>query len=409
MSIVVIGAGPAGMTVAETVRSFDRAVPITVVTGEPFPPYSPPAMADHFLTGREEPLFWMGRDVAGRLGLEVRDDATVRAVRAEAHEVELADGTVLGYDRLVIASGSRLHAPLAGVELPGIHDFKSLRAARALLERVRCGEVRSALVVGAGFIGTEVALLLADLGVRVTMVERLDWIMPRMLDAETAAIVARLVRERGVELRFGLDASAFAGTTAVEGLVLEGGEVVTADAYVAATGVRPHTEFLAGSGIDVGWGIRVDDHLQTSAPDVWAAGDVVEAPDRLTGERYVHALFPNAVTQAEVVGRNLVGRDTVYEGAENVNSLKHVGLPVMAVGAASGEEEIRWRSGDVLRKVFLTDGRIVGFRLTGDIRSGGILRSLMLTGRDVKPWVGRLADPRFGMGELVFEALPALS
>ncbi len=405
MRIVIIGAGPAGITVAETIRRFDRSVPITIISAESFPPYSPPAMADHFLTGRDEPLFWKGRDVADRLALDVREATLVRAVRLAAKEVELVDGTVLAWDRLVIASGSGLYAPLEGNDLPGIHDFKSLRAARALLGRVRAGEVRTALIVGAGFIGMEIALLLADLGVQVTIVELQDRVIPRMLDVETAAIVARQARSRGVELRLGTEAKAFIGSTAVDGVLLADGDALTADAYIAATGVRPHTEFLQGSGIETAWGLRVDDHLRTSAADVWAAGDVVEAPDRLTGEPYVHAIFPNAVSQAEVVGRNLVGLDTVYPGAESMNSLKHLGLPVMAVGAPSGDEEFRWRSGDVVRKVFVSDGRIVGFRLAGDIRAGGVLHSLMVSGRSLRGFAHRLADPGFGIGEVVGRAI----
>ena len=407
MSIVIIGAGPAGITVAETIRRFDRDVPITVISAESFPPYSPPAMADHFLTGRDDPLYWMGRDVGERLGLDVRDDRVVASVLPDAHEVVLADGSTVPFDRLVIASGSRLHADLPGNELRGIHDFKSLRAARALLDRVRRGEVRTALIVGAGFIGMEIALLLADLGIRVTMLERLGWVMPRILDPETAGIAARIARERGVELRLGAEVSRFLGTDVVEGVEMADGAVLTADAYVAATGVKPHLEFLAATGIDAGWGIRVDDHLRTSVRDVWAAGDVVEAADRLTGERYVHAIFPNAVAQGEVVGRNLVGLETTYPGAESMNSLKHLGLPILAVGAMTGDEEFRWRNGDVLRKVFVTDGRIVGFRLTGDIGGGGILRSLMLTGRDVGGRLRHIADPGAGMAEIVFGALPA--
>ena len=407
MSIVIIGAGPAGITVAETIRRFDRDVPITVISAESFPPYSPPAMADHFLTGRDDPLYWMGRDVGERLGLDVRDDRVVASVLPDAHEVVLADGSTIPFGRLVIASGSRLHADLPGNELPGIHDFKSLRAARALLDRVRRGEVRTALIVGAGFIGMEIALLLADLGIRVTMLERLGWVMPRILDPETAGIAARIARERGVELRLGAEVSRFLGTDVVEGVEMADGAVLTADAYVAATGVKPHLEFLAATGIDAGWGIRVDDHLRTSVRDVWAAGDVVEAADRLTGERYVHAIFPNAVAQGEVVGRNLVGLETTYPGAESMNSLKHLGLPILAVGAMTGDEEFRWRNGDVLRKVFVTDGRIVGFRLTGDIGGGGILRSLMLTGRDVGGRLRHIADPGAGMAEIVFGALPA--
>jgi NAD(P)H-nitrite reductase large subunit len=407
MSIVIIGAGPAGITVAETIRRFDRDVPITIISAESFPPYSPPAMADHFLTGRDDPLYWMGRDVGERLDLDVRADRVVASVRPDAQEVVLADGSTVPFGRLVIASGSRLHADLPGNELRDIHDFKSLRAARALLDRVRRGEVRTALIVGAGFIGMEIALLLADLGIRVTMLERLGWVMPRILDLETAGIAARVARERGVELRLGAEVSRFLGTDVVEGVEMADGAVLTADAYVAATGVKPHLEFLAATGIDAGWGIRVDDHLRTSVRDVWAAGDVAETADRLTGERYVHAIFPNAVAQGEVVGRNLVGLDTTYPGAESMNSLKHLGLPILAVGAMTGDEEFRWRNGDVLRKVFVTNGRIVGFRLTGDIGGGGILRSLMLTGRDVGGRLRHIADPGAGMAEIVFGALPA--
>ena len=114
------------------------------------------------------------------------------------------------------------------------------------------------------------------------------------------------------------------------------GELVTADLYIAATGVKPNVSFLAGSGVAHEWGITVDDHLRTTAPGIWAAGDVVEAPDRATGEAYVHAIFPNAVDQARVVAANMLGGDVAYAGAESMNSLKHLGLPIMAVGAMEG-------------------------------------------------------------------------
>jgi NAD(P)H-nitrite reductase large subunit len=176
---------------------------------------------------------------------------------------------------------------------------------------------------------------------------------------------------------------------------------------VAATGVKPNVSFLTGSGIEAAWGITVDDHLRTTVPDVWAAGDAVEAADRATGERYVHAIFPNAVDQARVVAANMLGGDVTYAGAESMNSLKHLGLPIMAVGAMAGADEIRWRRGDVLRKVFVTDGRVVGFRLTGDISGGGFLRTLLARGDDVRRFGSRLARPGLGVGDLVLGALSA--
>jgi len=405
MGVVIVGSGPAGITAAETLRRYDRTSPVTVVSDEPYPPYSPPAMADHFLTGREETLFWKGRDVCQRLGVDERRGMGVVAVRADRREVVLEGGDVVDYDVLVLASGSRLYAPVEGSDLPGVYNFKSLRAASALVERVRSGEARTALIVGAGFIGIEIALLLADLGVEVTVVELLDRVMPRMLDAETAEIVRRAIEGRGVAVRLNLEARAFVGEREARGVRVASGEVLTADLYIAATGVKPNIGFLEGSGIEMGWGVPVDDHLRTSVPGVYAAGDVAEAPDRLTGERYVHAIFPNAVAQGRVVAHNVLGRDTLYEGAEIMNSLGHVGLPVMAVGSMVGAEELRWRRGDTLRKIFLDDGRIVGFRLTGDIGAAGVYRSLMLRRVDVGRYAGRLLAPGFGVGSSVWSAI----
>jgi NAD(P)H-nitrite reductase large subunit len=407
MKVLIVGAGPAGIVAAEVLRTADPSIELEMVTREPYPPYSPPALADYAMTGRSETLFWKGRDVCDRLGITYNSPAVVASVDPADHRVSLADGTTVDYDVLLIAAGSRLHAPVRGAELPGVHDFKSLAAADTILGRVRRREARSAVIVGAGFIGMEVALLLADLGVHVTMVGRRTWVMPRMLDPETAEIAKRAMTARGIELRLGVEATEFVDRDGqAAGVRLASGEVLTADLCAAATGVKPNIEFLEGSGIATGWGVTVDDHMRTSIPDVWAAGDVVEAPDRATGQIYVHAIFPNAVDQARVAAANIVGGDVRYAGAESMNSLKHLGLPIMAVGAVEGPEELRWRVGDRLRRVFLDRGHIVGFRFAGEIASGGLLRSLMLRGDDVGRFADRLAAPGFSEADLV---LPAIS
>jgi nitrite reductase (NADH) large subunit len=407
MKVLIIGAGPAGIVAAETIRSTDPLVDLDMITSEPYPPYSPPAMADYFLTGRAETLYWKGLDVCDRLDINYHANTTVASVVPDRHVVKTVDGRSLPYDRLLIASGSHLHAPVEGSELPGVHDFKSLRAAQRIVERVRRSEVKTALIVGAGFIGMEIALLLADLGVDVTVVGRRGWVMPRMLDPETAEIAGRAMERRGVTLRLGTEATRFIERDdRVVGVELVSDERLTADIYIAATGVKPNLDFLHGAGITVDWGLTVDRHLRTSASDVWAAGDAVAAPDRLTGQPYVHAIFPNAVEQARVAATNMLGGDVAYGGAETMNSLKHLGLPIMAVGSAEAPDEMRWRDGDLLRKVFLDSGRVVGFRFTGDISAGGILRTLMLRGDDVRRYGRRLVQPGFSEADI---ALPAMS
>ena len=406
MKVVIIGSGPAGIVAAEELRLADPSVELEMVTQEPYPPYSPPAMADHFLTGRGEPLFWKGPDIAERLGIAYRSPARVTGIDPAGRSVQLEDGARLAYDALLIASGSRLHAPIEGAELPGVHDFKSLAAAEAIMARVRRREATSALIVGAGFIGMEIALLLADLGVRVAIVGRRTWVMPRMLDAETAEIAGRAMVARGIELRLGVEATGFVERDGrAVGVLLADGRILTADLYVAATGVKPNLAFLEGSAVARDWGIAVDDHLRTTVSGIWAAGDVVEAADRATGKAYVHAIFPNAVDQARVVAANIAGGDVAYPGAESMNSLKHLGLPIMAVGAMEGPDELRWRDGDELRKVFLDGGRVVGFRFAGDISGGGLLRSFLLRGEDVRRFGRRLVRPGFGMGEIVLPAM----
>ena len=164
------------------------------------------------------------------------------------------------------------------------------------------------------------------------------------------------------------------------------------------TGVKPNIEFLEGSAVETEWGVVVDDYLLTNIPDIYAAGDVAEAKDRITGERYVHSIFPNAVAQGQVAAYNLLGFNVPYEGADSMNSLKHLALPILAVGAMEGDEVLRVRRGDALRKVYLKDDRIVGFRLAGDVSGAGILRSLMIRRSNVRPIKHKLLEPNFGVG-----------
>ncbi len=405
MRVVVIGTGPAGITAAETLRNLDPSGSVVVLSSEPFPPYSPPAMADHFLSGREQTLFWKGEDISDRLGIKERRDVVVEAVDVDNKEVVLSGGERIGYEGLVIASGSRLYAPIDGAEYPGVLNFKSLRTAEALVERVRSGEARNALIVGSGFIGTELAILLTDLGVEVKMVERLSWVMPRVLDSQTAEIAEKALVARGVRLQFGALVTQFVGDPRKPAVRFENGEEESADLVVAATGVKPHVEFLDGSGVAVNWGIQVDDRMFTSVPSVVAAGDVAEAADWLTGERYVHAIFPNAVVQGRLAAMNLLGIESRYEGAEAMNSLKHLGVPIVAMGTMSNPDEtVSFRSDDALRTIYLRDGRIIGVQLAGDISSAGLYRSLMLRRTNVEHFRNELADPSFEVARLVFAA-----
>jgi NAD(P)H-nitrite reductase large subunit len=406
MHAVVIGTGPAGITAAETLRRLDPSGSVVALSSEPYAPYSPVALADHFLTGRDETLYWKGEGVAERLGIDERRESVVMAVDVDNREVVLSDDSRIPFEGLVIASGSRLHAPIEGSDLPGVFDFKSLRMATDLVGRVHRGEAHSALIVGNGLIGVELSLLLVGLGVDVSIIGRRPWVMPRVLDPATAAIAEKGLVDRGVKLLLGVEASAFVGSPRVNGVRLADGKILQADLVIAATGVKPHVEFLKDSPIVCEWGIHVDNKMRTSVPGIVAAGDVAEAADWLTGERFVHAIFPNAVTQAPVAAANLLGANLTYDGAEAMNSLKHLGIPIVAMGTIDKPDDVlRWESAGCLRAVYLRDGTIIGAQLAGDIRSAGVYRSLMLRRADVTCFGRGLVEPDFNIGTVVSNAL----
>jgi nitrite reductase (NADH) large subunit len=346
-------------------------------------------------------------DWPAQMGVDYQREAKVATIEPEAHRIRLVNGELLSYDRLLICSGARLYAPLAGAELPGIYNFKSLSAAENLVSKVRAGQAHSALIVGAGFIGMEIALLLNELGVHVTQIEMLDQVMATMLDAETASVALSLMRSHGVDVRLKTKAIEFVGNSKANAVKLESGEVLQADLLIAATGVKPNLDMLEGSGIVSNRGIKVDEHLRTSVPDVFAAGDCTETPDLLTGETFVHAIFPNAVEQGCVVGMNLAGYPVAYEGAERMNSLKHLGLPIIAAGEKQGECILREQRDNNLRTIYLHENRLVGFQLVGDIHAAGVLHALMLQKSDISRLQTHLLDPNFGEGTLAWSAMYA--
>lgn len=397
MKLLIIGAGPAGVTVAETLRQHNDQSSIVMLSSEPYPPYSPPAMLEYFQTGREI-HFWKGKDFPERLGLDYRQDTRVVSLLPEQKTARLSDGETLSYDELVIATGGSLYTPIEGADKAGVYNFKSLTGAEELLGRIRKKQAQTALIVGAGFIGVEIALLLRNMGLDVTQMVR-SRVMRRMLDPETSDLVLETLKERGIQVLRGddADAVAFVGEPRADAVEVRSGDALSSDLLVAATGIKPNIGFLEASGVETNWGVLVDEKLRTNLSNVYAAGDVAETFDRFTDERYVHAIFPNAVEQAKIVAYNLMGKNVTYEGADNMNSLKHLGMPLIAVGQMEGEE-LRIQREGTLRKLYLQDDRIIGFCLAGDLSAAGIYRTLMNKRVNVVPFKHRLLNPGFGMG-----------
>jgi NADPH-dependent 2,4-dienoyl-CoA reductase/sulfur reductase-like enzyme len=273
-SITIVGASLAGIRAAETLRRDGFAGTITLIGDEPHAPYDRPPLSKQFLAGTVERdrLSLVAPDALAALGLDLRLGVRAVGLDVEARTLRLGDGTVLAYDGLLIATGA---APrrLPGTEhLAGVHTLRTVDDSLALREAFVAGP-RRVVVIGAGFIGAEVAATARGLGLEVTMIEALPVPLGRVLGDDIGNVMAAVHREHGVDLRLGVGVDGVDGDGRVERVRLSDGSAVDADVVVVGIGVVPNTDWLAGSGLTIDNGVLCD-ATTLAAPHVTAAGDV---------------------------------------------------------------------------------------------------------------------------------------
>jgi len=405
---VIIGAGPAGINAMETIRALDAEARIDLVCDEPayarmvLPYYLEGKVEQHrVMTGDE--AYFEDRGVTTHFG------ARVASVDTGNRKVTLASGKRLRFDRLLVATGSRAARPkLDGLDRDGVVCMWTLGDADRYLARPRTHTV----IVGAGFIAFTILDALVATSERVTFIELESQVLPRMLDGASAAIMQTHLEKHGVEVRTGVRLEKISGHGSGHRLQLDGGEPIDCDAVVIATGVQPNVEFLAGSGIAIGSGrgagVLVDDELQTSVEGVYAAGDVAEAPDLLTGERRVHAVQPTAVDHGRIAGVNMCGESVSYSGSLIMNILAAQGLEACSFGdwaasrrGASGPltSQVMENAANRIYRKYVWDGDVmVGGILVGpslavtNANDVGMLKGLIQTGVSLGPWKGYLQE-----------------
>jgi NADPH-dependent 2,4-dienoyl-CoA reductase/sulfur reductase-like enzyme len=313
--IVIVGGGLAAVRTAEELRREEYAGPITIVSDETRPPYDRPPLTKDVLRGErddttlEPPEFYASRDIDLRLG------CGARGVDTAAQTVTLADGTVLPYDQLVIATG------LVPRRLPSLGDLNGIRVVRSfedsLVLRGDAAAARRAVVIGAGFIGCEAAASLRRLGVDVVLVEPQPTPLAAVLGEQIGELVARLHRANGVDVRSGIGVAEVRGEGHVETVVLADGAELAADLVVLGVGSRPATGWLDGCGVDLygrDSGVLCDLTGRTSAPNVWAVGDVAFWRGRGGHEARVEH-WSNVVTQVRVMVPAMLGRESLHDVA----------------------------------------------------------------------------------------------
>ena len=400
MHHVILGAGPAGVTAAETMRQARPSDQITLISGEEAPPYSRMAIP-YLLQGNIAEQGTYLRQTPGHystLGIDVQH-GRAGGVDAAGKKLFLSGGRELKYDNLLIATGAApIIPPFDGANLPGVHSCWTLEDARAIAQLVDKGA--PVVLCGAGFIGSIILEAIHARGADLTVVELAPRMVARMMDETAGGMISRWCEAKGVCVLTGqrveritsVDDKGGGGPLRVQ---LSGGNTIPARLVVMAVGVRPNVGFLVGSGVNVGRGITVDKYLATSAPGIYAAGDCCEAIDLSTGKPDMLAIQPTAVEHGRIAALNMAGRVTPHRGSLNMNVLDTMGLISSSFGLwqggkGGGTAKLIDESSYRYMRLEFEGERLIGAQCVGHTDHVGILRGLIQTGIELGGWKGRL-------------------
>lgn len=380
--VVVVGNGIAGVTAADHVRRRHPDCQVDVVAAEPHPLYNRMGIS-RLIYGRSAmvglhllPDAWY-EDHRVTCWLNTRADAIDLAAR----EVRLATGERLGYDRLILATGSEAFVPqIPGFGGDGSFVLRTASDALEIREYVQRSGAKRAAVAGGGLLGLEAAYALHKLGLRTTVLERGPWLLRRQLDARAGELLRTYLANLGIEILLGAETAEVRRPEIVTELTLRDGRTLPVDVLLVAAGIAPAADLARRAGLATNRGVRVDDRLRTSDPHVFAVGDLVEWDGQVLG------LWPAAVAQAEVAAENAVGGDRAYTGTIPVTMLKVVGVELLSLGQIAGEYEIALEDPEGLRyRKLVADatGRAVGAILLGYPQHAQAVTAAVRDGRNV--------------------------
>ncbi|KAB2953901.1 NAD(P)/FAD-dependent oxidoreductase [Heliorestis acidaminivorans] len=401
MKYVIIGSSAAGSSAVETLRKLDKESTITVISEEAnLRPYSRCLLSDYIAGEIEEDgLAFKSADFFEKHNVETI--FSVRAVRidGEAKEVHLSNNEKVPYDKLLLATGSvNFVPPIKGVDSKGVFGLRSLEEARQIRNYTQ--KVRRALVLGGGLVGCETAYALYRTGIEVTVVEMASRLLPVQMDERASEILKSDMECEGIRVITGIGVQEIIPTgfwarlfgKPGKGVQLTNGERLKADMIVLAAGTRPAVGLLQehNPGIQINHGILVNKKMETTYPDIYAAGDVAESIDTLTGKRSLSPIWPNAIIQGKVAASCMAGRPVdLAQQIAMQNACEFREVPTISIGqveATEKEDQVleTYRPQErIYRKIVLRHGKVRGLLFMGDIRGAGLIGSLIRTQRDV--------------------------
>lgn len=401
MKHVILGNGPAGVIAAETIRKNAPQDEILLIGDEADPPYSRMTIP-HLLAGQinEAGAHLRSNDHFKRLRIDCRSGRAVH-VSSRTYTVKMDDGDVIGFDRLLIATGASPRIPLIpGIDLPGVHACWTLDDARRIMRQATPGA--RVILIGAGFIGCILMEALAARGVELVVIEMRDRMLPNMMSKGAGDMVRRWCERKGVKVHtatrvIAIGAGSEPGSRCIARL--SEGTRLKADLIVHSAGTSPNVSFLKGSGIRCLQGVAVDARMQTSVAGIYAAGDCAESFDSTSGRSLIAGVQPNAADQAYCAALNMTDRQAFQRGVRQIDVLDTMGLISSSFGQWQGVRGGQWaeiadeRSFRYLRLEFGKDV-LIGCNTVGITEYATILRGLIQHRVHLGEWKDRLLrDP----------------
>jgi len=399
---VILGAGPAGVIAAETIRKHAPHDRITLVGDEAEPPYSRMAIPYLLIGNIDERGTYLRKsdDHFGHLNV-TQVQARAVSVDGQARTIQLSNDQVLSFDKLLIATGSRpVRPPIPGMDSPQVHPCWTLEDARAIMALAKPGA--RVVQMGAGFIGCIIMEALASRGVTLSVVEMGDRMVPRMMGPVAGNMIRDWCEAKGVQVFTGAKVEAIVPngsenpgllsklaqavglgeepTDAPLTVRLSTGQKLPADLVISATGVKPCIDFLETSGVTCLQGVLTDEHMQTNIAGIYAAGDCAEAFDKVSGTTIVSAIQPNAAEQARIAALNMVGQTATLKGVTQINVLDTLGLISTSFGnwqGVPGGEQVSLTAAGRHLSLQFKDDVLVGCNSVGWTEHVGVMRGLV--------------------------------
>jgi len=398
---LIIGNSAGGIGAAESIRGLDRENPITILSDEPYPAYSRPLISEYLSCERTlEEMLFRPVDFYEQNNIDLMLDKQVKSLDLTGKRVELDGGEKIAWNKLLLATGGVPIVPkMEGLDKKGVFKFLTVDDAKAINDFLT--DHSRAVVIGGGLIGISVSEALTKRGVPVTIVEMKDRVLNTILDERASAIAEEMITQTGIRVIVNNTVSEIIGEKAVEGIVLDSGEVIPCDLVVIAIGVLPRTELVKGTGIEINRGILVDRYMATGVPDVYACGDVAEAYDFVINANRLIPIWPNAYIGGMAAGANMAGVKTEYPGGTVMNSINYFGLDITSAGTVippNDKCEVLTRDSDgIYQKVMLSGGQVIGMVFVKDIEKSGIIFGLMRDRIDVSGFKQALLAEDFGL------------